>query len=328
MKVRRNPSRTPAHLAVRWAFTLIELLVVIAIIALLVGLLLPALSKARESARQVVCASNQKQMVTAANHYALDNNDTIWAAKGWGKYGRPIADGPNALVQYEHGMLFQYCQDVDKIAECPTNKRRSNDGTATAVDHNNDDRNFLGSTSQILWDYTMVERVEGAHTYGDTHCAYLKNPSEFAVGVRPGPTIDPTHLKNFSGLPLFIEESTQFNNGITQESQDPDPDNFWWGLWGGSRGALGGDQVTTRHNGSGVISFMQGHAEVFNAPHGVDPNIREANDLEADDLFVNSASGWIPLERRKTQWVLLNNGVATGGLPRPDYCFGWINSPK
>ncbi|HCE46322.1 MAG TPA: hypothetical protein DET40_22480 [Lentisphaeria bacterium] len=42
-------------------FTLIELLVVVAIIAILIALLLPALHSAKETAKQVVCFSNQKQ---------------------------------------------------------------------------------------------------------------------------------------------------------------------------------------------------------------------------------------------------------------------------
>jgi len=56
-------------------FTLIELMVVIAVIAILAAILLPALQKAKEQGRSVLCKSNMRQIGLGYFMYADDSRD-------------------------------------------------------------------------------------------------------------------------------------------------------------------------------------------------------------------------------------------------------------
>jgi prepilin-type N-terminal cleavage/methylation domain-containing protein len=70
-------------------FTLIELLMVIAIIGILIALLLPAAQGTRESARQMQCANNLKQIGIAAQEFQSDHRRF---PPGW------LGPKPNAMV--------------------------------------------------------------------------------------------------------------------------------------------------------------------------------------------------------------------------------------
>src|SRR5690348_3717227 len=67
----------PSERAPRRGFTLIELLVVIAIIAILAAILFPVFAQAREKARQTGCLSNLRQIGTAAQMYAQDDDERL-----------------------------------------------------------------------------------------------------------------------------------------------------------------------------------------------------------------------------------------------------------
>lgn len=123
----------------RKGFTLIELLVVIAIIALLLALLMPALERAREQGKRIICLNNLRQLTLAWNSYAddfdgrlvcgdtgeYDNytpygqnyhlNEIPWCMRDWDS-GTTLEEKETAIRK---GALFPYSKMV-KLNWCPT----------------------------------------------------------------------------------------------------------------------------------------------------------------------------------------------------------------
>jgi prepilin-type N-terminal cleavage/methylation domain-containing protein len=86
-------------------FTLVELLVVIGIIALLISILLPSLSKAREQAKIVACASNLRQIGLAMQMYANENKQFVPPVYSGGVNNVPTTSVQSYVYNQTIGLL-------------------------------------------------------------------------------------------------------------------------------------------------------------------------------------------------------------------------------
>jgi prepilin-type N-terminal cleavage/methylation domain-containing protein/prepilin-type processing-associated H-X9-DG protein len=84
-------------------FTLVELLVVIGIIALLISILLPALGKARESAKTIKCAANLHAIGVGMANYCADYKGFLPASNMF--VGTQVINGKQSPTTPDNGYL-------------------------------------------------------------------------------------------------------------------------------------------------------------------------------------------------------------------------------
>ncbi len=195
------------------AFTLIELLVVIAVIALLVAILIPALGRAREQAKKVVCEAHMKGLGVALRMYVDDYGKThkspnqgLWD-NAWEQPAvvrKYRADEPYAYW----GIAYEPYAKNKKIFRCPSTRRVDDwpeNGWGIAY------QRYFQYCSYGLNGYITNKKIDHEFKKHDEviafqdHIEQLLDDNGDLFCFRPGNTINLTQWRNGGTLGNFPE---------------------------------------------------------------------------------------------------------------------------